>query len=415
VQTYFQKGLGLKAEVAPLLDQDYGSNVIARLRELGYAAEAGGLTIRLAREFGFCYGVDRAIEYAYEAKRRFPERRLFLSGEIIHNPSVNQNLRDMGFTILEDGRVPQKRYAPVGAGDVVVLPAFGVTVEEMKCLRGIGAVLVDTTCGSVLNVWKNVSKYARDGFTVVIHGKHYHEETRATASQALLHHGGAYLCVRDEAETEVVCEFVRGRLSRDEFLARFSPAVSEGFDPAAHLERIGLANQTTMLMSESLRVQEMLRRVYAERYGAGELAARFRSFDTICSATQDRQDAVLKMFEETPPDVMLVIGGYNSSNTQALVRICSAKCPTYYVESPECIDPRTGALMHRALGSAASESIVGWLPAGGAPVTLGVTAGASTPDSVVARSIERILVSRGAAVTDLRAVRASGDPLSPVP
>lgn len=402
MQTYFQKGLGLKAEVAPLLDQDYGSSVIARLRELGYAAEAGGLTIRLAREFGFCYGVDRAIEYAYEARRRFPDRRLFLSGEIIHNPSVNQNLRDMGFTILEDGRVPRTRYASVAADDVVVLPAFGVTVEELKHLRGIGAVLVDTTCGSVLNVWKNVSKYARDGFTVVIHGKHYHEETRATASQALLHPGGAYLCVRDEAETEVVCRFVRGDLARDEFTARFAPAVSEGFEPATHLQRIGLANQTTMLMSESLRVQEMLRRAYLERYGAEELGARFRSFDTICTATQDRQDAVLRMFEETPPDVMLVIGGYNSSNTQALVRICSAKCPTYYVESPECIDPATGDLLHRALGSTKSESVTNWLPRGHRPLSLGVTAGASTPDSVVARSIERILASRGASAADLR-------------
>ena len=404
VQTYFQKGLGLKAEVAPLLDQDYGSQVIARIRDLGYAAQAGGLTIRLAREFGFCYGVDRAIEYAYEAKKRFPDRRLFLSGEIIHNPSVNQNLRDMGFTILEDGRVPQTRYAAVGADDVVVLPAFGVTVEEMKHLRTIGAVLIDTTCGSVLNVWKNVSKYARDGFTVVIHGKHYHEETRATASQALLHPRGAYLCVRDEAETEIVCEFVRGNRTRDDFMGRFAQAVSENFDPAVHLERIGLANQTTMLMSESLRVQEMLRRAYVLRYGATEAATRFRSFDTICSATQDRQDAVLKMFEETPPDVMLVIGGYNSSNTQALVRICSARCPTYYVESPECIDPSTGALTHRALGSPTSETLVDWLAGKGGRLTLGITAGASTPDSVVAKSIERVLASRGSSVADLQSV-----------
>lgn len=405
MQTYFQKGLGLKAEVAPLLDRDYGSNVIGRIKELGYAAQAGGLTIRLAREFGFCYGVDRAIEYAYEAKKRFPDRRLFLSGEIIHNPSVNQNLRDMGFTILEDGRVPETRYSQVAKDDVVVLPAFGVTVDEMKHLRGIGAVLVDTTCGSVLNVWKNVSKYARDGFTVVIHGKHYHEETRATASQALLHPGGAYLCVRDEAETQVVCDFVRGMLNRDAFMERFSQAVSEGFDPETHLERIGLANQTTMLMSESLRVQEMLRRAYLEKYGAAELPVRFRSFDTICTATQDRQDAVLRMFEETPPDVMLVIGGYNSSNTQALVRICSSRCPTYYVESPECIDPLTGALTHRTLGSSSSETIMDWLSSSsGGRLTLGVTAGASTPDSVVARSIERILAARGAGTADLRGI-----------
>ena len=405
METYFQRGLGLKAEVAPLLDLDYGSGVIARIKELGYAAEAGGLTIRLAREFGFCYGVDRAIEYAYEAKRRFPDRRLFLSGEIIHNPSVNRNLKDMGFTILEDGREPVKRYASVAAGDVVVLPAFGVTVDEMKHLKALGAILVDTTCGSVLNVWKNVSKYARDGFTVVIHGKHYHEETRATASQALLHPGGAYLCVRDEAETEMVCELIRGAITREAFMERFAQAVSPGFDPAIHLERIGLANQTTMLMSESLKVQEILRRVYVERHGLDGAAARFRSFDTICSATQDRQDAVLKMFEETPPDVMLVIGGYNSSNTQALVRICSQRCPTYYVESPNCIDPTTGAIEHRALGALASEIVSDWLPLqDGRPTTLGVTAGASTPDSVVATSLERILRARGSSLSDLRAV-----------
>ena len=403
-QTYFQKGFNLKAVVRPVLAQSYHSQVVERLKELGYAARAGEVKVKLAREFGFCYGVDRAVEYAYETREQFPDRRIFLSGEIIHNPEVNGRIEALGIRILEDRKSPEERYAVVDKSDVVILPAFGVSIAEMQHLRAKGCVLVDTTCGSVLNVWKNVSKYARDGFTVVIHGKHYHEETRATASQALLHKGGAYLCVRDEGETEVVCEFVRGRLSREAFLARFAPAVSEGFDPAVHLERIGLANQTTMLMSESLRVQEMLRRVYLERYGEAGLAQRFRSFDTICSATQDRQDAVLKMFEETPPDVMLVIGGYNSSNTQALVRICSAKCPTYYVESPECIDPHTGALRHRALGAAASETIVDWLPKAAPSVTLGVTAGASTPDSVVAKSIERILASRGARASDLRAV-----------
>jgi len=402
LQTYFQKGLGLKAEVAPLLDQDYGSAIIGRLKEFGYAAMAGDLTIRLAKEFGFCYGVDRAIEYAYEARRRFPDRRLFLSGEIIHNPSVNKNLRDMGFTILEDGKDPGQRYRSVAAEDVVVLPAFGVTVAELSHLKGLGAVLVDTTCGSVLNVWKNVSKYARDGFTVVIHGKHYHEETRATASQALLSPQGAYLCVRDEAETQIVCDFIHGRVSRESLLERFAVAVSPGFDPDIHLQRIGLANQTTMLMSESLRVQEMLRAAFVTKHGEEEAARRFRSFDTICSATQDRQDAVLKLFEETPPDVMLVIGGYNSSNTQALVRICSDRCPTYYVESPDCIDERTGDLLHRLLGSKASNTVSGWLREG--PVTLGITAGASTPDSVVARSIEKVLRSRGCTVDDLRPV-----------
>ena len=403
MQTYYQKGLGLKAEVAPLLDQDYGSSAILRLKELGYAARVGELTIRLAKEFGFCYGVDRAIEYAYEARKRFPDRRLFLSGEIIHNPSVNRNLQEMGYTILADEKDPVKRYVGVQAGDVVVLPAFGVTVQELKHLKTLDAVLVDTTCGSVLNVWKNVSKYAKDGFTVVIHGKHYHEETRATASQALLYPGGAYICVRDEAETAVVCDFVLGKVSREAFLERFAPAISQGFDPDLHLQRVGLANQTTMLMSESLRVQEMLRQAFRESYGESGLVERFRSFDTICSATQDRQDAVLRLFDETPPDLMLVIGGYNSSNTQALVRICAARCPTFYIESPECIDALTGELLYRDLATGTSERRADWLPRTGA-TTLGITAGASTPDSVVARSIARLLSSRGASIEDLKSL-----------
>lgn len=400
MQTYFQRGLGLKAEVAPRLRQDYQSGVIQRIRDLGYAASAGGLTIRLAHEFGFCYGVDRAIEYAYETRTRFPDRRLFLSGEIIHNPDVNGRLERMGFRILPDGRDPVARYAEVAAEDVVVLPAFGVSVGEMEHLRTKGCILVDTTCGSVLNVWKNVSKYARDGFTVVIHGKHYHEETRATASQALLHPGGRTLCVRDEAETRVVCEFVAGDVTPAAFRERFAHAVSPGFDPEKDLERIGLANQTTMLMSESLRVQEMLRAAFLARYGPAGLAERFRAFDTICSATQDRQDAVLKMFETATPDVMLVIGGYNSSNTQALARICAERCPSFHIDAAENI-LEDGTIRHRPLGAGAETVTAGWLPES---AIVGVTAGASTPDTVVAAAIERVLALRGAGVETLRAV-----------
>jgi len=396
---YFQKGFGLKSEVGPVLARTYQSPVIEKLKAQGYEAAAGGLHIKLAREFGFCYGVDRAVDYAYQTRRQFPDRRVFLSGEIIHNPDVNQRIRDMGIRILEDADGPVERFADVAAGDVVILPAFGVSVPELAHLKAKQCVLVDTTCGSVLNVWKKVHHHARDGYTVIIHGKHHHEETRATASQALTHEGGHYLCVRNVAETELVCEFIRGRRSAAGLMAHFHEAASPGFDPDQHLARIGLANQTTMLMSETLTVQETLRRAVAERYGEADLDAHFRAFDTICSATQERQDAVLEMLEQGGLDLMIVIGGYNSSNTQALARMCAPRVRTYYIDSPGCI--AAAGIRHREVGATVETSTAGWLAAG--PVRLGITAGASTPDSVVGEVIERILARRGATIDQLTA------------
>jgi 4-hydroxy-3-methylbut-2-enyl diphosphate reductase len=400
-ETYFQKGFGLKATVGPILAQNYHSRVVDRLRELGHASRAGELSLKLAREFGFCYGVDRAVEYAYETRERFPDRPIFLSGEIIHNPDVNARIAEMGIRILHENADPRARYAAVGGGDVVILPAFGVPVREMEELRAKGCVLVDTTCGSVLNVWKNVHTYARDGFTAVIHGKHHHEETKATASQALTHKGGQYLCVRDRPEAEMVCGFIRGTVAGDLLRERFVSATGPGFDPERDLARIGLANQTTMLMSESLEIQEMLRAAMRARHGDEEMPRRFRAMDTICSATQDRQDAVLKMLHEGGLDVMVVIGGYNSSNTQALARICAERLPTFHIKGSECLDGTS--VRHRPVGSQHSEvTTPSWLPSGA--VTVGLTAGASTPNNVVGEVVERVLSLRGHTVTDLVAL-----------
>ncbi len=398
--TYFQKGFGLKAAVTPILAESYGSGVVERLKALGYNARAGDLTLKLAKEFGFCYGVDRAVEYAYQTRERFPDKAVYLSGEIIHNPEVNDRMRRMGIQILPESHDPATRYAGVGDGDVVILPAFGVTVSEMADLRARGSVLVDTTCGSVLNVWKNVHKYARDGFTAVIHGKHYHEETKATASQALTHAGGQYLCIRDLDEAAFVAAFIRGQHDDPAFLERFAHAVSPGFSPRRDLERIGLANQTTMLMSESLSVQEMLRQAMAERYGEEGLAARFRAFDTICSATQERQDAVSDMLRAGGLDLMIVIGGYNSSNTQALTRMCASQLPTFHIDSAACIEDG-GALRHRLVGDKQDTRIESFLPA--AMATIGLTAGASTPNNVVGEVLQRILALRGLDASSLTA------------
>jgi len=399
-ETYFQKGFGLKSEVGPLLARTYQSAAVERLKSLGYEAGAGGLHFKLAKEFGFCYGVDRAVDYAYQTRRQFPDRRVFLSGEIIHNPDVNRRLTDMGIEILGDSHDPVERFKTVGSGDVVILPAFGVSVPELNHLKAKQCVLVDTTCGSVLNVWKKVNYYAKDGYTVIIHGKHHHEETRATASQALTHKGGQYLCVRDVAETERVCEFIRGTLSAADLMSKFGEASSADFDPEVHLQRIGLANQTTMLMSETLKVQDTLRRAMIDRHGADNLESRFRAFDTICSATQERQDAVLEMLDAGGLDLMVVIGGYNSSNTQALARLCAARVPTFHIQSAACIEGE--AIRHQPVGGHDEVPREQWLPTG--PVRVGLTAGASTPNNVVGEVVTRILALRGGRPEQLQAL-----------
>jgi 4-hydroxy-3-methylbut-2-enyl diphosphate reductase len=380
----FRKGLDLKDAVAGQLAASYHSDLVARIKAEGYRYASGRLTLHLAREFGFCYGVDRAVDYAYQARTRFPDQTVYLTGEIIHNPHVNEQLRSLGIRFLTD---PGESFDRLGASDVVILPAFGVTIAMLQDLSARGCTMVDTTCGSVLNVWKNVKRYAQDGFTSVIHGKYWHEETQATASQALQYRDGRYLVVYDRAEAGFVCDYIRDGGSRETFLERFGRAVSDGFDPDQHLGRIGLANQTTMLSSESLEIGEMFRAAMADRHGEDALATRYRSFDTICSATQDRQDAVIRLLAEEQLDLILVIGGYNSSNTCNLARICAASLPTYHVAEPECLVSPT-RIRHRPVGAKAEIEGERWLPPG--PVRVGLTSGASTPDNLVARVIETL-------------------------
>jgi 4-hydroxy-3-methylbut-2-enyl diphosphate reductase len=260
----------------------------------------------------------------------------------------------------------------------------------MDNLRAKQCVLVDTTCGSVLNVWNKVHRCAQGGYTVIVHGKHYHEETRATASQAVMY-GGRYLCVRDLPEAGIVCDFIRGKGSAQELNEKFAAAASPGFDAERDLQRIGLANQTTMLMTESLAIQELLRAAMRDRYGEAELEHRFSAFDTICSATQDRQDAVLAMLREKDLDVMIVIGGYNSSNTQALAQMCAPHLPTFHIDSADCIGE--DGIRHRPVKQYAEIQTSAWLPTG--QVSVGLTAGASTPDNVVGDVLDRILALRG--------------------
>ena len=381
----FRKGLDLKHEVAGTLAESYHSDVIAAIKESDCRYQSGRLTVHLAREFGFCYGVDRAVDYAYQTRKRFPDRPVVLTGEIIHNPHVNDQLRAQGIGFLTD---PGQSIDALTPDDVVILPAFGVTIELLEQLDRRGCTMVDTTCGSVLNVWKNVKRYAADGFTSVIHGKYWHEETRATASQASHSGNGHYLVVLNRDEAEVACVYIRGGENRAGFLARFAHAKSPGFDPDRDLQRIGCANQTTMLSSESLEIGEMFHAAIRDRYGDAETATRFRAFDTICSATQDRQDAVAALLDAQPLDLMIVIGGYNSSNTCNLARICAPRLPTYHIAEPDCL---TSAfeIRHKPVGAKEERVSAGWLPAAGG-VVIGLTSGASTPDNLVGTVVRRL-------------------------
>ncbi|MCC6244550.1 MAG: 4-hydroxy-3-methylbut-2-enyl diphosphate reductase [Gemmatimonadaceae bacterium] len=399
---YVRKGFGLKAEVQHTLAADYTGHLVDLLRAREYTLTSGDTTVRLAKEFGFCYGVERAVDYAYQTRRKFPERRIFLAGEIIHNPHVNAKLREMGVVFLP----PSGKgfdYSAVAATDVVILPAFGVTIQDFQTLRDLGCVVVDTTCGSVLNVWKRVEVYARDGFTSLIHGKYYHEETRATASQVEKYPGGQYLVVRDMDEAEHVMTYIEAKagkpttrpaLSRAQFLEKFAKAASDHFDPDLHLERIGVANQTTMLARESLAIGAAVGDAMARAYGESHRSEHFRTFDTICSATQDRQDAVVELLAE-PLDLMVVVGGYNSSNTISLAALCAEQVSTYHIADPDEIDVAHNRVRFRTIGPHhAEEELTPWIPLD-RPLRIGITAGASTPNNKIGEAVARVFAIRG--------------------
>ncbi len=400
--TYVRKGFGLKAEVQDTLAADYTGQLVDMLRAQDYTLHAGQTTVRLAKEFGFCYGVERAVDYAYQTRRKFPDKRIFLAGEIIHNPHVNAKLREMGVVFLSASGKGFD-YAPVEPADVVILPAFGVTIQDFRTLRELGCVVVDTTCGSVLNVWKRVEVYARDGFTSLIHGKFYHEETRATASQVEKYPGGQYIVVRDMVEAELVMDYIEAKagkptprppLSRAAFLEKFAKAASDHFDPDLHLDRIGVANQTTMLARESLAIGAAVGDAMARAYGDAHRSEHFRTFDTICSATQDRQDAVVELLAE-PLDLMVVVGGYNSSNTISLAALCGEQVPTFHIADPDEIDVEGNAVRVRRVGPHHHEDeIANWLPTTGV-LRVGITAGASTPNNKIGQAVARVFAIRG--------------------
>ncbi len=397
-EKYFRRGFKLRGNVQHLLDRDYRSEVVDRVRENGNVLTVGDVTLRLAEEFGFCYGVDRAVDYAFQTREKFPDKNIYITGDMIHNPSMNDRLREMGIQFLSEGfnGNPDAFFGQLGPEDVVLLPAFGAPVTWVNTLREQDCIVVDTTCGSVLSVWKRVARYAKNSFTSIIHGKYYHEETKATASQTMREDGnGKYLIVRNLVETGYVTDFILGRMSAGELREKLAHGMSPGFDPDEDLQRVGVANQTTMLMSETMAVGEELRKAMVERYGIESLAQHFELFDTICSATQDRQDALFELLENEL-DVMVIVGGYNSSNTNNLAIIAKERVPrSYHIASGDCIEG--DKIRHKPPGTPLDtrEEIQeeGWLPDG--PVSIGLTAGASTPNSQIGLAIGHILEARG--------------------
>lgn len=383
---YHRKGFGLQDSIKDELSREYESELISFIRQNNNEAKRGSITIKLAQAFGFCWGVDRAVSMAYETRKQFPDSRIWITNEIIHNPLVNENLRRMEIKFINQDADGHKDFSEIGKGDVVILPAFGASVQELDLLASMECQIVDTTCPWVSRVWNRVEKYKRSDFTAIIHGKYKHEETIATSSRAQI-----YLIVQDLAEAKWVSNYILEGGQPEDFLKKFRQAVSKGFDPGIHLTRLGVANQTTMLKGETEQIGKLFEHTMLKKYGAQKLSEHFLSpGDTICDATQERQDAMQGLIEEDL-DLMVIIGGYNSSNTGHLheMSIAAGK-PSFHIDGPDCIgDDNT--IRHKEAHSP-EETSCKFLPEG--KLRIGLSAGASTPDQVIASVIERIFSLR---------------------
>jgi 4-hydroxy-3-methylbut-2-en-1-yl diphosphate reductase len=398
-ENYHRKGFGHQADVEVVLKSEYESDLIKEIRDRNYTLTRGDVTIRLAQSFGFCWGVERAVAIAYETRQHFPTQQIWITNEIIHNPSVNQRLREMNvnFIQVENG---VKNFEQIDRGDVVILPAFGASVQEMQLLNDKGCTIVDTTCPWVSKVWNTIEKHKKKDYTSIIHGQYKHEETVATSSFA-----DKYLVVLNLTEANYVAEYILNdggtpaeKLARrTEFLTKFSKAYSAGFDPDLDLEKVGIANQTTMLKTETEAIGKLFERTMMKKYNTAELNDHFQSFNTICDATQERQDAMFELVDE-PLDLMVVIGGYNSSNTTHLQEISiDHKIPSYHIDSDIRI-LADNQIEHKPL-SKELEITKNWLPAG--KIVVGVTSGASTPDKIVEAAIERIFATKSGSFNNI--------------
>jgi len=383
----------VQAEVA----NHYQSSIVEKVRSRGGVLRIRDTTLRLAQQFGFCYGVERAIDLAYASRRVFPDNRIFLIGEIIHNPEVNRQLEEMNIVSLP-WREMNEQYDDLDENDVVIVPAFGAPISFMDKVESQGCQIVDTTCGDVMKVWRRVRIFAKDGVTSIIHGKADHEETRATASRAVGDDTtGSYLIILTLEDVDFVCDYIRNGGDRDEFFARFKGAMSEEFDPEVHLRRVGVANQTTMLKSETEEIQSRVRIAVEDRDGNAE---NFLVFDTICGATQERQDALFELLNHHM-DVLLVVGGYNSSNTTHLVEIGEKELPTFFIRSAECLKSLE-EIVHYDLHEKEEINSDFKVFSGDGELVVGITAGASCPSNLIEETILKSFELRGVSADAVR-------------
>jgi len=432
-----------------------GSDLVDEIRKNGFRMTIGDVTFVLAESYGFCWGVERAVAMAYEARTFFPDKKIWGTNEIIHNPAVNKNLNNLGINFLENGNDGVKDFGVVSEGDVVLLPAFGASIDEMAYLKEKKVQIVDTTCPWVAKVWNSVEKCKDKGHTTIIHGKYDHEETVATKSFA-----DNFLVIKTMEEAEYVVMYLLKGGDKAEFMKKFSKAMSAGFDPDLHLDAVGVANQTTMLKGETELIGKLFERALIRKFGPQEINNHYITFNTICDATQERQDAMYKMFNteyEAPKskiyaelegeqvgltlqseknaeklssrkmedesrgeavvaavptggkvDMCLIVGGFNSSNTAHLLEIAEEEgVPAYHVDFPERLGGSfdgtnlRNVIQHKPLKTTPAqamkeeglESLENFLPAG--PIVIGITSGASTPDTITGACLERILQIRG--------------------
>jgi len=352
----------------------------------------GPVQIFLARHFGFCYGVENAIEIAFKTVEKNPGKRIFLLSEMIHNPQVNADLQAHRVKFLQDtyGRqlIPFEQLA---ADDIVLIPAFGTTLEIEKRLKDIGIPVekYDTTCPFVEKVWNRATQIAKEKYTIIIHGKPMHEETRATFSHAKIN--APAVVVKDMKQTTELAKYITGAKSADQFYDEFKGQYSEGFDVTAHLQRIGVVNQTTMLASDTQAIADYLKQVMIKQYSLTEknISERFADTrDTLCYATNDNQSAVYGMLQ-TAADLAIVVGGYNSSNTSHLVELCEEKLPTYFINNEEKILSEK-EILHYNFNTKQEILTKDYLPAAG-PVKILLTSGASCPDALVEGVINKLI------------------------
>lgn len=382
-------------DVSEKMTEKFKSQMIAELKksptkEVTTGEGNAAVTFVLAEEYGFCWGVERSIELAWAAREAYPGKKMHITNELIHNPGVNDMLADMDVAFIEKTETG-KRFDDIKEGDVVILPAFGASLEEMQYMDKMDVTVVDTTCPWVSKVWTTVDKHQRADMTSIIHGKWQHEEAIATASMC-----ETYLIVKNMDEAAEIASYIlqeEGCLTTEELMDKYKHAMSANFDPKKSLQKIGLANQTTMYKKETQAIGKLFERTMIAAYGADQVNERFAAFDTICDATQVRQDAITEMSDSPGAkdlDFILVVGGWDSSNTAHLLEIPIDKgLPAYHVNVPGCIKPEN-AIEHRMVdGTIATAE--NFLPLD-RPARIGVTSGASTPDSVVQECLEAILL-----------------------